>query len=530
MPTRTHLSPIEIRRYLASRQNIVINLSVTLPFAGFFLAQLIHHQPWQDELNGWGMAVASHNLAALYHFLHYEGHPSLWYLLLWIAARWTHSPWGMTFVEALVGIGIYLVIGLLSPFSVPEKLLLFLSYFVSFEYTVMSRMYGLCFLLVLLYVMVRARHPEKVVILACLLGLIANADIVGLILSGALIVEYAVAVLSATPAESRPNPKQVWAGSAVYLALLAFCVWSIWPARDTSVRSAGRILSWAGSLKHLRHVVAAYTAVPLFPLSSKFPDHFWGYHSSVHSWFYWLAPPFLAGTVYFLFRRQKNLLLLIGVTVAGCILFFDLMFVQPAVRHVGVTFMAFVVALWLPRYRNPAIPQMAVLLLTANAVAGILAVYGQWHRPFSNASAAAHWIRSHGLENAALLGSTDLGVAGVAEELDRPVYFLDCSCTDRFLLFSSRRDGFDNTQVVPRIAAAQEHVPLAGAILILTRSLTSAEVHSLGHDRLSAVPVARFTGAEVLGEDFFLYRLEKRPDSRLPFVVGRVASNASSFG
>ncbi|MGA8593761.1 MAG: hypothetical protein WB676_03365 [Bryobacteraceae bacterium] len=488
---------------------------VTLLFLGLFLVELLHHQPWQDELNAWGMAVASRDLSSLYHYLHYEGHPSLWYLLLWVGTRWTHSPLGMTCIEAVIGIGTYLVIGLLSPFSIPEKVLLFLSYFVSFEYTVISRPYGLCFLFVLLYAVVRTRRPQNVALLACLLGLIANTDMVGVILSGALVMEYAAAVFFARPDDPKPSPKQLWIASAVYVALVAFCIYLLSPASDIGVRSGGRMFSEAGNLKHLRRVVAGTAAVPLFPISSTFPDHFWGFIPSVHSLFYWLAPPFVAISVYFLFRRHKNLLILIGVTSGGCLLFFHLIFPYPSVRHFGVAFMAFVVALWIPRYRNGGIPKMAVLLLAVNAVAGILAVYGQWHRPFSNASATAEWIRSQGLEKATLLGSTDLGVAGVAEELERPVYFLDCSCTDSFLLFSSRRDSFDSAQVVPRIVTAGRQVPLNGAILILTRLLTGVEAQALGQDGLSAAGLAQFTEAEVMGEDFFLYRLEKRADFRV---------------
>ncbi|MGA8593262.1 MAG: hypothetical protein WB676_00830 [Bryobacteraceae bacterium] len=104
-----------------------------------------------------------------------------------------------------------------------------------------------------------------------------------------------------------------------------------------------------------------------------------------------------------------------------------------------------------------------------------------------------------------------MGTAGVAAELERPIYFLDCNCADTFILGSSRRDSFDSAQVVPRIVAAGRQIPLNGAILILTRLLDGPELHALGQNGLSAVQLTQFTGAEVFGEDFFLYRLEK-PD------------------
>jgi hypothetical protein len=478
-------------------------LLVTLPFVGFFLVELRHHKPWQDELNAWGIAVASHNLRILFHYLHYEGHPALWYLLLWIGSRFTHSPLGMTVIEAIIGTAIYLVIGLLSPFSIPEKLLLFLSYFISFEYTVVSRMYGLCLLLALLYAFFRMRHPEKVVLLACLLGLMANTDMVGVILSGALAVEYAVTMLASPRDPSQPSPQKIGNAIAIYLALLIICIVSVWPTDDISVRTAGHLFSEARSLQHLRYVVTYAAAVPLFPISSKFPDYFWGFVSSRHT------PLFVIVAVYFIFRRQKNLLLFIGVTATGTVLFFHLIFAYPAVRHFGILFIAFVVALWIQRCQRAAVPRLALLLLGINALAGILAVYGQWHRPFSNAFATAAWIRSRGLENATLLGSVDVGAAGVAEELERPMYFLDCSCTDSFLLFSRRRDGYDTSQVVPRLVRASQQVSLSDAILVLNWPLTPDELNAISEHAFSAVQLAQFTGADVPGEDFFLYRLQK---------------------
>jgi hypothetical protein len=485
------------------------DMLVTLPFVGLFLVELHHHKPWQDELNAWGIAVASHNLRILFHYLHYEGHPALWYLLLWIGSRWTHSPLGMIVIEALIGTAVYLVIGLLSPFSIPEKLLLFLSYFISFEYTVVSRMYGLCLLLALLYAFFRMRHPEKVVLLACLLGLMANTDIVGVILSSALVAEYTVAMLAAPRDPSQPSPLQIGKALGIYLALLILCIASVWPTGDLSARTAGHMFSEARSLQHLRYVVTYSAAVPLFPISSKFPDHFWGFVSSRHT------PLFVIVAVYFIFRRQKNLMLLIGVTVAGIVLFFHLIFAYPAVRHFGILFIAFAVALWMQRCQRAAVPRLALLLLGVNALAGILAVYGQWHRPFSNAFATAAWIRSQGLEKATLLGSVDVGAAGVAEELERPMYFLDCNCTDSFLLFSRRRDGYDPSQVVPRLVKASQQVSLSDAILVLNWPLTPDELDAISRQAFSAVQLAQFTGAEVPGEDFFLYRLQRSRENAI---------------
>jgi hypothetical protein len=58
--------------------------------------------------------------------------------MLWVVTRLTTSSIGMKVLQAIIGAAIYLLIGLGSPFSLVEKVLIFLRYFISFEYTVLS--------------------------------------------------------------------------------------------------------------------------------------------------------------------------------------------------------------------------------------------------------------------------------------------------------------------------------------------------------------------------------------------------------
>ncbi len=190
-----------------------VSLLFVLPFLIFFLVQLFHHQLWQDEINAWGIAVASPTLRQLFTYLHFEAHPSIWYLLLWPVARFTANPLGMKAVQAGIGVAIYLWIALKSPFSRWEKLLLYCSYFVSFEYTVLSRMYGVLLLLALIYAYRRATRPGSILAFALLLGLMINTDIMGLLLSFALIAEYLV-YLASHPEQARAIPKpRIWAAA-----------------------------------------------------------------------------------------------------------------------------------------------------------------------------------------------------------------------------------------------------------------------------------------------------------------------------
>lgn len=55
--------------------------------AGFALA---NHEMWADELHSWNIAKGSKTFVDVFRNSRYEGHPPLWYIILWTIARFTH--------------------------------------------------------------------------------------------------------------------------------------------------------------------------------------------------------------------------------------------------------------------------------------------------------------------------------------------------------------------------------------------------------------------------------------------------------
>ena len=226
---------------------------------------------WRDELNAFGMAAGSRTLPQLLHYVHYEGHPWLWYVLLWLVSRVTVFPVAMKVLQAFIGTGIYLLIGVRSPFSRPQKLLLFLSYFVAFEYTVISRMYGLMLLLALLYLRRRAAKPGGVLGNAVLLGLLASSDVMGLILSAGLVLEFVCSPAGRTlwkgndKLPQRAGRRRMFAGAAIYGSLLLLSAASLVPAKDISTRTTGKMFAEATQRFRIAEAVVDYTVMPFFP-------------------------------------------------------------------------------------------------------------------------------------------------------------------------------------------------------------------------------------------------------------------------
>ncbi|MCA9781739.1 MAG: hypothetical protein KC800_33705, partial [Candidatus Eremiobacteraeota bacterium] len=50
------------------------------------------HDMWFDELQAWGLVCTSRSPMELIGMIEPEGHPPLWYLLLYPLTRWTEDP------------------------------------------------------------------------------------------------------------------------------------------------------------------------------------------------------------------------------------------------------------------------------------------------------------------------------------------------------------------------------------------------------------------------------------------------------
>jgi hypothetical protein len=490
-------------------------LAVVLPFLLLFWINIAHHAPFFDELNAWAISAASPTLSKLFYYVHYEGHPWLWYFILWFPSRLTHDPVGMKWVEAALGTAIILIVGLLSPLTLRQRALILCSYFLVWEYTVMCRMYSVMLLLVLLYVVRRVRKPQGVVLSCALLGLAGNTDMTGVLLSSALLIEYAYSSYFACAGDERAAMIRRWiAGLLVYVALIGLSVATLWPSKDISWQSSGHLGSQALDRHRIDAAVGNMIAAPWWPISPKFPHHFWETSVVDAKWLY-LLMPFVLWGYWKTFRGRRNLLMLMCVTLVLGILFADMVYAG-RVRHWGIAFVSFVVGLWLDGARRGDEGEQRIewsrwtyFLLGLSAVAGVFAIVGSWAHPFSRAKEAALWLQRNE-PNAALVGDGDVSFASVAEEMQRPVYFLECRCVDTFKLFSKEREAFLEPELGLRLNLAMHDLHTNELVFVFYRPLKDEDVDELQNAGLKAAPLTSFPGADSALESFYIYRIDRK--------------------
>lgn len=505
----------------ARQRNLSLKaLAVVLPFVLLFWADMWHHTMFFDEVNAWSISAASPTLSKLFYYVHYEGHPWLWYFILWFPSRLTHDPAAMKWVEAAIGTANLLIVGLLSPFTYRQRALILCSYFLMWEYTVMCRMYSVMLLLVLLYVVRRVRRHDGFIGNCALLGLAANTDTTGLLLSSALLIEYACSSYFGVEKHERRAVVRRWlAALLAYVALVGVSVETLWPSKHISWQSSGHLGAQAFNRHRLDRSVGDLVAAPWWPISPRFPHEFWGTDITHSKWLYALVPVVLF--VYWkTFRRNRNLLLLMGCVLLFGFFLADVVY-EGHVRNWGISFVAFVIALWLQhsegRDHGPGAPPRWNLwtygLFAVSALAGVLAIVSSWYRPFSRAKEAGQWVAKNVPPDTLVTGAADVNLASMGEEMQRPMYFLECYCTDTFKLFSRDRENFDETEIPPRINEALRREGRQDLVLVMFRPMYTRDRDRLGRAGLSVTDLKDFGGADMPNENFFIYDVRKTPEN-----------------
>lgn len=412
---------------------------------------LAAHTMWRDELQAWLIARDSASPLELARNLAYEGHPALWYLLIWPLHFLSRDP---VWIQAAQGACALGAMGLLlwrGPFSRFELALTALSYPFLFEYAVVSRSYALGDLLLFAFCAAfAARLPALA--LATLLALLVNVHAMfGLIALGGL-----AAVVARRLHEEgwRSVLRAAEVPAAVVLLIGAVAAVAVArPRVDSGFATAWGFDFDAG---HVRQTAAAlgalFTGAP-------------GWGPLAH------AAPYLALLLVALIvlRAAKSppAAAFFSVAVVALIAFMHAKGLTNP-WHSALLFVVLVATVWLARGREgprgpcpaPAFALAAVLL--AQAWAGLHFALADRFVPYSAARETARLLSKAGLGAAPVFALSDFEASGVVAYLGAPTFFYGRGMRDgSFVVWDKARLAPLNVAaVVDRAAAAPGAVVL----------------------------------------------------------------------
>ena len=466
---------------------------------------ILRHELWRDELQAWQIVRGSHGFHALVQNTRYEGHPILWYGLLYPIAHVHAGPGAMQLLQFLIASTTIAVAMWRAPFTLLQKLLFVFGYFVVYEYGVLARSYGFGAMLLVITLAIASttkRRPWPVI--GIMLGFLA--------LTSAFAALVAIAVLAGLGVDE----------------------WLRHRAADPAASSRGAIA--IGSVLAAAGLVAAYLEAGRPPDNTGAYQHWLtkidvglGASSTAAIWralvpipalkhSYWntnilsarAAVLGVLGAALFIafawLLRDRPGSLVVWVVGAGLVVAFLYARIGTATasRHLGHIFLCLVAAAWLapgmverPPKRG-AVPRVTLtgvltVLLVVQAIGGLFATGLDLAYPFSNGRDVANYIRNHHLGNLEIIGLPDTASSTVAGYLDRPIYYPAGARLGTFVVWDRARSHLQPIHdVLASYRPAGRHV-----LLLINTPATDPSLHL----RL----LTHFDNGIVPDEHFWLY-------------------------
>jgi hypothetical protein len=521
----------------AHPSNVVFVYLVTIAFLILGFISIIHHEMWRDELQAWLLARNSASIAELLQNMKYEGHPALWHIALFLISRLTQNPISMQFLHLGIGTATIYIFLRFSPFTKLQKLLFAFSYFPFYEYTIISRNYGIGILLIFLFCTLYDRCRGYLP-LAILIAFLANTNAFGFLIAVALAATLVVEkVLTRSRSRFSNNPLSMLLSGLIVIAGFAILLFQVQgasevgslnqtsPAPIVEERVPDLILGEINITRLIINFSLILRSYIPIPDISKY--QFWNTN--------------LFTSVDILYTRAFALLLAFGLLILSIALFarkpiplflysfgtftiiyfcYDKSLVQT--RHQGHLFILLIASLWiasyypetrfnfLDRFFPPFLQSIRQYqnylitgLLCTQVIANTFAVGMDLIYPFSASQEVATFIRKQGLENTFIVGMSDASASAVAALLDREMYYTESDRQGSFIIWKGRqrvRPSAMLNKVSQFLSADQKEV-----ILLLSYELKT------GNPNLVITKLFDSQKSIVTNETYYLYLATKSP-------------------
>ncbi|MDH3628149.1 MAG: hypothetical protein OES25_10915 [Acidobacteriota bacterium] len=481
---------------------------------------------WRDELEIWLVARDSGSPLDLLRNLKTQGHPALWYVLVYIVTRVSHNPLTMQLLS--VGIGACTAYGILryAPFTVFQRWMLVFGYYCLYEYTVISRHYGLAVLLVCLFCIrfVKTRRLDGMGVLW--LFLLANTTLQGAIFAShiLLIIVFRFGFRAGWD-ELRADRKLLARSGLVVLGVVVGVAQVVFEGlmmgdAHLGVHQPTWDLAWVGGA--LSTVTTGWVALPN-------PAEFHLWNSTVLSALpdsFATAVGALLGIVIIVtairqLSRQRTLSVVFAL--GSIVLLAIVLFVWfGSMRHHGQLFLWFVTCCWLwyglESETTPAAetPRPGGVFLTATlglqVVAMVLLFVADVRHPFSNARAVGEHLSRPEFSGVPVVGSVDYAAEPVAAYRPGPIYYPENDHFGTFIDWGPRRRHVPVSEV---LEDARRLSIESGSDVVVVLNYPPANMRIGDVKPYDGGSVLRyfgqFGGALVADENYHLLQLATRP-------------------
>lgn len=208
---------------LKIRKETIVKLIVLLIYLvinGIFLAG---HEHWRDEANVW-LVARDNNPFELIKEIRWQGHPCLWYFIVMPFAKLGFPFETISVLSYLFMTGVTCLFLFKAPFRFITKVICIFSPIFTYYYPVVARNYCVLVLVLLVLAYLYPKRNEKPVRYGLLLGLLVQADTLGLVVSGFISLMWLWECVC-TSIKERTKDSLVIGVKGLWIPLVSFFFW-----------------------------------------------------------------------------------------------------------------------------------------------------------------------------------------------------------------------------------------------------------------------------------------------------------------
>lgn len=487
-------------------------LFVTAGFAG-----LLHHEMWLDETHHFLLARDSSSLSEMAFNARYEGHPLLWNVLLFVLTRFSSDPFWMQVLNLVIATIAVIIFLRFAPFSNLNKLLIVFSYYIFYEYTIISRNYALVFLMLTIVCVLFRERKKHFLLLSVALAFLAQTHLFAAIIAGGFLLLLSYEFLMS---KERISNSTFFAG--IVLVLLSF------------------ILVILQAIPPADHFLYAYDHDPYFsfkrigkafsvlwkgfvPLPDYTSDQPWNSNRVIAiSRQFAIIPVILAWIVpAIMFGRERSVVLFfyfVALCIVAFIYFSPLMVSS---RHCGFFFLLLLASMWI----NPYFPSDYVMaanfpaftkfsernsrplftsLLLLQCFASVYMYTCDWNRPFSNGKNVSEWLSANVEPGAVILVNDHFSGPPVSAYLGKKVYYAENNAEGSFCKWNTDPFMISSDTLLQRISRLVETSPKRSIWVVTNKPLQITP-----GVEITVRLAANFQGALVQAENYWIYELSR---------------------
>ncbi len=323
--------------------NTKLIFSFTILYFTISLIGVLHHELWLDESHHFLLARDSNSITNLIENTRYEGHPILWNILLYIITKFTLDPFWMQFLHIIISTTVVYIFLTKTPFNWLFKILFIFGYFMLFEYNIISRNYNLGILFIFLACSVFQKRKNQFILLSFYLALALNTHFQFSIIAFAF---FGIIFYEQIKDKTYLKKQNLFGYLIFFIGVISIMVqiktthsdWLLDPIEKMSFGE--RIIIGLSSLFK-----------GLIPIPDFRSIHFWNSNLIINSnrslaimlsFLLYLIPLII-------FSKNRKTLYFFYVGLIGAQIFFFIT-QRSAIRFHGITYLLFIIALWIENY------------------------------------------------------------------------------------------------------------------------------------------------------------------------------------